>query len=75
MSLLQVKDYVKNQGKVSLFDLSNQFNIEPDILREMLKLLVSKGKLRSQTKTVKCGTKCVRCLPTQFEVYEWIEHA
>lgn len=73
MSLLQIKEYLKSKRLVSLFDLSKQFSVEPDILREMLKLFISKGYLRSQTKTPKCGTRCLKCPASQFELYQWVE--
>jgi putative ferrous iron transport protein C len=75
MILMKVKEYLKTQRLVSLFDLTTRFNLDPEIVREMLKLFISKGKLRLQQKTARCGTQCAKCHPAMTELYEWVEVA
>lgn len=73
MILLKIKDYLKSQRLVSLFDLTTRFNVDPEIIRQMLKVLINKGNLRQQQKTSQCGTKCAKCHPSMTEMYEWVE--
>jgi hypothetical protein len=73
MSLLKLKDYLKNKRVASLFDLTTKFNLDPDIIRQMLKLLMNKGNLLEQKKTFKCGSQCAKCHPHQTELYIWVD--
>lgn len=73
MLLIKLKQYVKANRLVSLFELITRFNIEPDVLREMLKLLIRKGIVQLKSKTDNCGSKCVKCNPSVTELYEWVE--
>jgi|688.fasta_scaffold742785_2 hypothetical protein len=73
MLLINLKHYVKNQRFVSLFDLTTRFDLEPDILRAMLQLLIRKGSVRQRHKTNHCGVKCLKCDPKVTEIYEWID--
>lgn len=72
MLLTKLKEYVKTHRLVSLFELTTSFNVDPEILRDMLRLLIRKGKVRQQNKTNQCGSKCVKCHPFVTEMYEWV---
>lgn len=71
--LIQLKQHIKNHRFVSLFDLTSHFNIEAQILRDMLQLWVRKGKIRERKKTNSCRVKCIKCHPFMTEIYEWID--
>lgn len=73
MILTKIKQHLKNERLVSLFDLATRFNLEPEIIREMLRLFIRKGNLREQKKTSRCGTKCAKCHPAMTEMYEWVD--
>lgn len=71
MLLTQLKGHIKNHRVVSLFDLINRFNADPEVIRDMLQLWIRKGKIRALQKTTSCGSKCVKCHPYITETYEW----
>jgi hypothetical protein len=73
MMLTQLKDFFKQRHIVSFFDLTLQFKIDHQVLRDMLQLWVNKGKIRKISKTDHCGTKCTKCHPFVREIYEWVE--
>lgn len=71
--LLRLKQHVKNRRLVSLFELINRFNVDANIIKDMLSLLIRKGQIRQRDKTNHCGVKCVKCNPSMTEIYEWVE--
>jgi DNA-binding IclR family transcriptional regulator len=72
MLLSDIKQYLQQQPGQTLLDLSRQFRIEINVLREMLAVLVRKGQVRQCTKTPRCGTKCQQCSVVITEMYEWV---
>jgi hypothetical protein len=72
MLLIKLKQYLHDNHLVSLFELMTKFNIDPDVLREMLKLLIRKDIIRLKNKTNQCGSKCFKCNPFVTELYEWV---
>jgi hypothetical protein len=72
MSLLEIKNYLKEAKIVSLSTLCTYFNCDSDLVRAMLGHLVRKGCVRGFSKTANCGTKCQKCLPGTTEIYEWV---
>jgi len=73
MTLLELRDYLKTQRRVSLLDLTRHFDSAPDALRGMLAKWISKGKVRVARVQSSCGTSCCQCDPLLTEIYEWIE--
>ncbi len=72
MLLSDIKQYLQQQSGQTLLELSRQFKIEINVLREMLSVLVRKGQVRQCTKTPRCGTKCQQCSVVSTEIYEWV---
>lgn len=73
MILSELKDYIHEQGRVSLKDLVLHFNIDPDALRGMLQKWVKKGRIKLEMAGgASCGTGCCQCDPLITEVYEWV---
>lgn len=72
MSVSELKQHMQTMRVTNLFTLSHHFNKDPDVLRDMLRLLVRKGVVRKSRQTMKCGTACNRCNPLLTEIYEWV---
>lgn len=72
MLLSDIKAHLKTQGQQSLFQLSRQFDVQPDILKDMLNLLIRKGQVRQCMKTPRCGKQCGQCSVLVTQLYEWV---
>jgi putative ferrous iron transport protein C len=74
MILSELRDYIRQQKRVTLHDLVIHFNIEADALRGMLDKWIHKGKIKKISPDAsKCGTSCCKCDPTLTELYEWCD--
>ena len=73
MLIAEIKNQLRHQHAMSLLEMTTQFNVQPDILRDMLALLINKGQVRKCFKTPRCGTKCQQCSISATEIYEWVE--
>ena len=71
MSLIQLKNHLEANRWANLKHLTQLFNVEPDILRDMLSHLVRKGWVTGGPKTRRCGEACQRCSPLLTEIYQW----
>lgn len=72
MILSELRDYIRQQQRVSLKDLALHFQVDADALRGMLNKWVSKGKVRRHRAGGEaCGTSCCQCDPLLTEIYEW----
>lgn len=72
MLLSEIKQHLQHHHKQNLWQLSRQFNVTADVMRDMLALLVRKGQVRQCTKTPRCGSKCNQCDVLITETYEWV---
>lgn len=73
MLLSDIKQHLKNQPRQTLLALSQRFQIETDIMRDMLAVLIRKGQIKQCTKTPRCGTKCHQCTTLVTEMYECVD--
>lgn len=74
MILADLRDYLKQQQRVTLNDLMIHFDMDADALRGMLGKWISKGKVKKiSPDSAVCGTSCCKCNPTLTELYEWFE--
>jgi hypothetical protein len=73
MILSELKHYIQTNHRVPLKDLSYRFDVEPDVLRNMLQRWINKGKLRILDAGTPCGSGCSKCPPQDIEIYEWID--
>jgi putative ferrous iron transport protein C len=71
--LSDLRDYLKEQRRVALADLTNHFGMDADALRGMLGKWISKGKVRKLPLTASCGTSCCQCDTALTEIYEWVD--
>jgi hypothetical protein len=72
MLIANIKNELRIQQTMSLFDMSVKLNVEPKVLRDMLSLLIRKGQVRRCMKTPRCGTQCSKCSELITEIYEWV---
>ena len=71
--LSELRDFIQQQGRVSLKDLVVKFNVDPDALRGMLQKWVKKGRIKQEMAGGSaCGTGCCQCDPLITEVYQWV---
>ena len=54
MILAEVRDYVRQRGRVSLADLVHHFDSSPDAMRGMLDQWVRRGKVRRLESANRC---------------------
>lgn len=72
MLLTDIQHYLKRQQRASLVELSRQFQVDPQILQDMLAVLIRKGQVQTCTKTPHCGVKCTQCTALEILLYEWV---
>jgi len=72
MILTELKTYLANTKVANLFDLSKRFDLNPEIVKDMLGVWINKGKVRKVPKCTGCAVKCVSCNPLLTEIYEWV---
>ncbi|PWC12121.1 FeoC-like transcriptional regulator [Brenneria corticis] len=74
MSLIELRDYVRQQKRASLQDISRAFHADPGVIEGMLAVWVQKGKIRLHQAEVgeACGS-CCSCDKSQGQYYEWAD--
>lgn len=71
MILSDIRNYIQKRGQVSLADIAQHFDSEPDALRGMLDIWIRKGMVCRCSATRCCGTKCSQCDTATTEIYVW----
>jgi len=71
MILSDLKRYVKSNQRVSLNDIANHFDIEPDAARGMLEFWVKKGKINQSISGASCSSGCYCDYKVVNDMYEW----
>ncbi|ACT06783.1 Protein of unknown function DUF1920 [Dickeya chrysanthemi Ech1591] len=73
MTLLELRDFVRERNKVSLQDISAAFRADPGVVERMLAVWVQKGKIRFHAGDAapKCGG-CCGCDKRLGQYYEWL---
>ncbi len=69
MILQQLQTYLRTHPPTSLEELVHHFQADADALRNMLNLLIRKGRVRKLAGK-QCGG-CHSCAPESLELYEW----
>ena len=70
MIFSRVINHLRLNGRSSTRDIAATLDITPAALREMLKLLESKGRVRRLPSGTTCSGGCVKCAPDTIELYE-----
>lgn len=74
MILAELRDYLKQQHRLTLAEMANHFDVEADVLRGMLAKWIAKGKVKKLDMGGACGTTCSKCDPALTEIYEWLDN-
>jgi len=72
MILSALTQYLAEQKRVALTDISYHFDSDPQALRMMLSMLERKGRVRKLPAGTTCGGGCSKCDPASIEIYEWV---
>lgn len=73
MILSELRDYIKQNKRAHVTDLSNRFDLDPGAVRGMLGKWIGKGRIRKIPISPACGSGCCKCDPAQLEIYEWVD--
>ena len=68
--LSRINDYLRQQGRASLSDMAQGFDVAPEALRGMLAILERKGRVRRLPAGTACGG-CNKCSPAEVQLYAW----
>lgn len=71
MILSELKAFVKQRGEVSLTDIVNHFDSDPEAVRGMLEFWINKGKLKRIEAPEPCKDSCNCHLTEAGERYRW----
>lgn len=72
MLLVQLKQRLQQQKQCNLLDLCKHLHCNPDVVRDMLAIWISKGKVQLCAKSDACGSRCQQCDPLFTEKYMWL---
>ena len=72
MLVSELKQHMKMIRATNLFAIVKQFNIDPELLRQQLKILIRKGCVQQRMLTLHCVKGCTRCDPLLTEIYLWV---
>lgn len=73
MILSDLTNYLAEQKRVALLDLSHRFGSSPEALRGMLAVLERKGRVRKLPAGTACSSGCGKCEAASIEIYEWVD--
>ena len=71
MILSKIKQYLQQQGQVSLAEIALHLDTPPEAVKGMLETLLRKGRIRRQQLSSACGSSCCKCDSAVTELYEW----
>ena len=72
MILVDIREYLKLSKTANLLAMAKHFEVDPELVRDMLNVWVAKGKVKKCAQLPGCGTKCTKCNPMLTEQYQWI---
>jgi putative ferrous iron transport protein C len=73
--LSELRNFIKQQRRVALKDLSAHFDVDVEALRGMMQKWVSKGYVKKLPAGTSCASGCCQCDPALIELYEWVENS
>lgn len=74
MILIELRDYVRERGQVSLEEVCRHFGLEQELARALLHTWVQRGRLRHPQAGAACRG-CAVCASGIGEIYVWVEPA
>ena len=72
-SLLDLKKFIAEKKIVTLSLLLQTFQNSKEETLAILDLLIRKGCVKKCLKTPACATRCFKCQPENFALYQWVE--
>ncbi|MBK8454578.1 MAG: FeoC-like transcriptional regulator [Thiofilum sp.] len=74
MSLMAIRDYIKQRGQVSVIEVAIHFDLAPETAQLGLDYWMKKGKVRLLNT---CGSGCTGCsqVGANNQTYEWCGRA
>lgn len=73
MILSKLIDYLAEQKRAALIDMSHHLGSDPEAVRPMLSMLERKGRVRKMPTGTACKGGCSKCEPASVEIYEWVD--
>ncbi|CAG9001641.1 MAG: hypothetical protein CENE_03664 [Candidatus Celerinatantimonas neptuna] len=70
MSLIQLRQFVKNKKQVTLDDIAKHFHVDAVKIESMMQLFIGKQLVEKQTIETKCS-QCACCNKTTEIIYHW----
>jgi predicted transcriptional regulator len=68
--LLQIRDFIRQQGIVSTQQLAREFRLDIAALKPMLQLWVNKGVIQKCQEKTGCKSACFKCrVPPEYYQY------
>lgn len=71
MILSAIRDYLRDRGQASLAEIALHFDTDPEAVRGMLDIWIRRGKVHRGLVSDACGSRCLQCDSTVFELYIW----
>lgn len=75
MYLIEIKNFIKSKGVVTMYDLTHQFQLPHETLRVALDELSNKGLIEKiKTQEICCSDfkGCGNCVKLEFEIYKFL---
>ncbi len=73
MSLIELNQFFEKNKSATLSQLQLKFNVDREILKDMLELLVRKNKICCKTLKPACGKTCLNCDTAKMMFYEIVQ--
>lgn len=73
VSLLVLKKFIAEKKCVPLSFILKTFGTQQKETLALLELLIHKGYVKKWIKTPNCATRCLKCTPESFALYQWVE--
>jgi putative ferrous iron transport protein C len=73
ISLLNLKKFIAERKLVNLSQILQGFETKQEEALALLDVLIHKGCVKKCLKTPQCATRCVKCSPESFALYQWVE--
>lgn len=73
MILSDLKTFLHSQRAANLMEMTQRFQTEPAVIRDMLQVWIRKGCIEKAAAVPGCGSSCSKCNPLLTEVYCWVD--
>lgn len=70
--LLQLRDFIAEQGLVSIQQLTREFSTDEESLQPLLRVWINRGYIQKNNDQVNCKTACSSCKKVSLDHYEYV---